>query len=260
MFAVSRATAPLESFSILSVSASCPPAAAQEWVQPERTKANVEALARVQVKKYTFEAAGNTDMEYGLYLPTQYDAARPTPLVIALHGLGSGISYMMEYNNLVELAERYGYIVATPLGYRVDGWYGARGQDNAFNRRSANPGPENLGALSEQDVLNVLKTVRADFNVDSHRIISLTVDGRRRHVVSRREVRGHLGSAASMAPAIYISPDTLEPAKHLPVMVVQGDADRRWTKVTRRGSRRRAIGHACESIECPAARTAALDG
>jgi len=145
-------------------------ASAQEWVQPERSKANLEALARVQERTYKFEAAGNVDMKYGLYVPTTYNAARATPLVIALHGLGSDIHYMMEYNNLVELAERYGYVVATPLGYNERGWYGARGQGNAFNGRQADPGPANLGALSEEDVLNVLKRVRADYNVDDHRI------------------------------------------------------------------------------------------
>src|SRR6476646_493981 len=123
--------------------------AAQEWVQSERSKANLDALARVQVKSYKFEAAGNTDMKYGLYVPTKYVASRATPLVIALHGLGSDIHYMMEYNNLVELAERYGYIVATPMGYNERGWYGARGQGNEFNHRRAAPGPANLGALSE---------------------------------------------------------------------------------------------------------------
>ena len=76
-------------------------------------------------------------MEYGLYVPTNYNAARATPLVIALHGLGSDIHYMMEYNNLVELAERYGYIVATPMGYNERGWYGARGQGNEFNQRQS---------------------------------------------------------------------------------------------------------------------------
>jgi len=107
---------------------------AQEWQQPPRSPANVNALARVKVESYTFTEAGNIRMEYGLYVPTKYDAARATPLVVVLHGLGSGIKYMMEYNNLVELAERYGYIVATPMGYNERGWYGSRGQGNDFNR------------------------------------------------------------------------------------------------------------------------------
>jgi predicted peptidase len=203
--------------------------AAQEWVQPERSKANLDALARVQVKSYKFEAAGNIDMKYGLYVPTKYAASRPTPLVIALHGLGSDIHYMMEYNNLVELAERYGYIVATPMGYNERGWYGARGQGNEFNRRgaqAADPGPENLGALSEQDVLNVLKQVRADFNIDAKRIylIGQSMGGGGTLYIGSKYAE-IWAALAAMAPAIYISPDTIAGAQKLPVMVVQGDAD-----------------------------------
>jgi predicted peptidase len=223
-------------------------------VQPERSKANQDALARVQVKSYTFEAAGNIDMQYGLYVPTTYVAARATPLVIALHGLGSGISYMMEYHNLVELAERYGYIVATPMGFNERGWYGARGQGNEFNRRQTDPGPDNLGALSEQDVLNVLKRVRADYNVDASRI----------YLIGQSMGGGgtlYLGSKyadiwaalAAMAPAIYISPDILTSATRLPVMVVQGDADQSVDpKVTRQWvAKMKDLGMKYEYIEVP---------
>ena len=233
-------------------------ATAQEWVQPERSKANLEALARVQVKTYKFEAAAKNDMQYGLFVPTTYNASRATPLVIALHGLGSDIHYMMEYNNLVELAERYGYIVATPMGYNERGWYGARGQGNDFNRRQTqtqtDPGPDNLGALSEQDVLNVLKQVRADFNVDARRIylIGQSMGGGGTLYIGAKypEIWAAL---AAMAPAIYISPDTIAGAAHLPVMVVQGDADtsvdpnvtRRWV------AKMKELGMKHEYIEVP---------
>ena len=229
-------------------------AAAQEWIQPERSKANLDALARVQVKTYKFEAAANTELEYRLYVPTKYDAARATPLVIALHGLGSDTSYMMEYNNLVELAERYDYIVATPMGFNPRGWYGARGQGNAFNQRQADPGPANLGELSEQDVLNVLKRVRTDFNVDPRRI----------YLIGQSMGGGgtlYLGSKypdiwaalAAMAPAIYISPDILTSATRLPVMVVQGDADQSVDpKVTRQWvAKMKELGMKHEYIEVP---------
>jgi hypothetical protein len=46
---------------VLGVSVSS--ALAQDWVQPERSQANLDALARVQQKTYTFEEAGNTDQE-----------------------------------------------------------------------------------------------------------------------------------------------------------------------------------------------------
>jgi predicted peptidase len=224
------------------------------WVQPPCSQANIDALARVQVKTYKFEAAGNIDMEYRLYVPTKYDKARATPLVIALHGLGSGTGYMMEYNNLVELAERYGFIVATPLGYNESGWYGARGQGNEFNRRAANPGPENLGALSEQDVLSVLKIVRADYNVDAHRIylIGQSMGGGGTLYIGSKYA-DIWAALAAMAPAIYISPDTIASAAHLPVMVVQGDADKSVDpNVTRRWvAKMKELGMKYEYIEVP---------
>jgi len=89
---------------------------AQAWQQPERSQANLDALARVETQTYKFAEAGDIDMDYGVYVPTSYNESSPTPLGIALHGYGSGIMYMMEYNNLVELAENYGNIVATPMG------------------------------------------------------------------------------------------------------------------------------------------------
>jgi predicted peptidase len=229
-------------------------AVAQEWVQPERSKANLDALARVQTRTYKFEAAGNIDMQYGLYVPTRYNATRATPLVIALHGLGSGIDYMMEYDNLVELAERYGYIVATPMGFNASGWYGARGQGNDFNRRQADPGPANLGELSEQDVLNVLKRVRADFNVDARRIYLIGQSmGGGGTLYLGSEYADLWAALAAMAPAIYISPDILKNATRLPVMVVQGDADQSVDpNVTRRWvAKMKELGMQYEYIEVP---------
>jgi predicted peptidase len=226
----------------------------QGWTQPPRSQANLDALARVQIKTYTFAEAGNIEMEYRLYVPTRYDASRPTPLVIALHGLGSGTDYMMEYNNLVELAERYGDIVATPMGYNPRGWYGSRGQGNEFNGRQADPGPTNLGHLSEQDVLNVLKIVRDDYDVDSHRIylIGQSMGGGGTWYLGTK-YPDLWAALAPMAPAIYSSPDVLERAKELPVMVVQGDADtlvdpnvtRRWV------AKMKELGMTYEYIEVP---------
>jgi predicted peptidase len=254
---VNRLRRSIQTFTLCLVAGfavSLPPisANAQDWVQPARSQANVDALARVQVKTYKFTEAGDIDMEYRLYVPTRYEAGSATPLVIALHGLGSGTSYMMEYNNLVELAERYGYIVATPMGFNPRGWYGARGQGNEFNSRSAEPGPANLGALSEQDVLNVLKVVRESYNVDSRRIylIGQSMGGGGTLYLGSKYA-DNWAALAAMAPAIYISPDILEKATRLPVMVVQGDADQSVdVRVTRQWvAKMKALGMTHEYIE-----------
>ena len=58
---------------------------------------------------------------------------------------------------------------------------------------------------------------------------------------------------AAMAPAIYISPDTIAGAVHLPVMVVQGDADKSVDpNVTRRWvAKMKELGMNYEYIEVP---------
>ena len=58
-----------------------------------------------------------------MYVPTRYDGTRAVPLIIALHGLGgTEDAFFDNYDKAFPpLAESHGYIVAAPLGYRVDG-------------------------------------------------------------------------------------------------------------------------------------------
>ena len=210
----------------------------EDWVLPERSQASLDALTRVEIRPYEMPQADGAEVEYGVYVPTGYDSNRATPLVIALHGLGSGTMYMMEYNNLVELAEDYGYIVATPMGFNERGWYGSRGT-GAGSRRGGNTAPDNLGELSELDVMNVLGIIREEYNVDERRIylIGQSMGGAGTWHIGMK-YPDIWAALAPMAPAIGASrnPDELSAARRIPVMVVQGDADtavdvevtRRW--------------------------------
>lgn len=230
------------------------PIHAQDWVQPERSEENLRALARVEVKSYAMPQAGGERVEYGVYVPSGYDATRPTPLVVALHGLGSGPMYMMEYNNLVELAEEYGYLIVTPMGYSPRGWYGSRGPGNDFNQRRDDPGPKNLGELSELDVLNVLDIIRAEYTVDPDRIylIGQSMGGGGTWYLGSKYPQ-IWAALAPLAPATYTSPDALAPARDLPVIVVMGDADESVdVEVTRRWVAKMAeLGMDYEYIEVP---------
>ena len=84
---------------------------------------------------------------------------RPTParsafpLIIALHGLGgTEDSFFDNYEKrLPPLAEQHGYIVAAPLGYRVDGSYGW-----GLGTPPADPNARRTQDFSEQDVMQVL--------------------------------------------------------------------------------------------------------
>jgi len=217
---------------------------AQEWEQPPRTQANLDALARVEVRTHVLAEAAGVDIPYGVYVPTSYDAARATPLVIALHGLGSDEMYMMEYNNLVELAEQYGYLIATPLGFNERGWYGSRGPGRSGIGRGTDPGPENLGELSELDVLAVLRIMQHDFHVDADRtyLIGQSMGGGGTWHIGMKYPE-MWAAMVPMAPAIYSSPDALTPLRDRlpPIMVIHGDADttvdveisRRWVAALR---------------------------
>lgn len=247
--------APRNRIAWLAVACALPALASAAGAQEiQRSAANLAALERVQIRTHELVQAPGVSLDYGVYVPTSYDAGRPTPLVIALHGLGSGVMYMMEYSNLVELAEQYGYIVATPMGYNERGWYGGRGPGNEFNRRQADPGPANLGELSELDVMDVLRLMRRDFNVDDRRIylIGQSMGGGGTWYIGTKYPE-LWAALVPMAPAVYRSTDELEAIRDLPVMVIQGDADesvdpdvtRRWV------ARMEELGIDYEYIEVP---------
>ena len=76
-------------------------------------------------RHYRLDAA-NEIIPYRMYVPTGYNGSKAFPLIVALHGLGgTEDSFFDNYNKaLPPLAEQHGYILVTPLGYRVDGSYG----------------------------------------------------------------------------------------------------------------------------------------
>lgn len=180
---------------------------------------------RIEVRSYDFEAAGRT-MEYSLFVPSTYDPAVPTPLLVWLHGLGSTPERVIRYQGVTDLAEERGYIVVSPMGYNERGWYGSRGPGRASTRDDAANDPENLGELSEMDVMNVLELTLEAFNVDRERVY-----------LGGHSMGGggtwHLGTRypdlwaglAPVAPAIYTSPDALEAIRDVPVIVIMGDED-----------------------------------
>ena len=107
-------------------------------------------------RHYLLEGA-NEIMPYRVYVPKGYAASKATPLVIALHGLGANEdSFFDVYSQLPpQLAEKHGFLMAAPLGFRRDGFYGSSimGAPDAASRRR--------GENSEKDVLEVLRLMKA---------------------------------------------------------------------------------------------------
>lgn len=201
------------------------------------------------IKRHYLLAAANEIMPYRTYVPTSYKAGVSMPLIIALHGLGqTEDSFFDAYGKkLPQLAEQHGYIVAAPLGYRVDGSYGwgvgTPPADVATRRREE---------FADADVMQVLAQVKKQYNVDVNRIYLL---GHSMGAIGTWKLAAKYPEVwAAIAPfSGQGAPATADRMKGIPNFVVHGDAD---PTVNVRGSRAmveamKALGIEVTYIEVP---------
>jgi poly(3-hydroxybutyrate) depolymerase len=201
---------------------------------PERDLAAAEAVAAAvrsgkdpfagrtgDIRRHYRLDAANEILPYRTYVPTSYTGAKPFPLIIALHGLGgTEDAFFDNYEKkLPPLAESHGYIVAAPLGYRVDGSYGW-GLGNA----PADPNTKRTQDFSEQDVMQVLARVRQLYKIDDSRIYLM---GHSMGAIGTWKIAPKYPDIwAAIAPFSGSgAPDTLERIRHVPEVIVHGDAD-----------------------------------
>jgi predicted esterase len=165
-------------------------------------------------RHYVLESAGEI-MPYRVFVPSTFVRGKRMPLLIALHGAGGTEDGFMDgYDGqLPVLAEKHGYIVASPLGYRPTGGYGspimARGR---------------MSELSEQDVMQVLARMRQDYPIDERRIYlmghSMGAIGSWYLGSKYPDLWAGLGMFAGLG-----DPATETRMKAIPQFVVHGDAD-----------------------------------
>ena len=165
------------------------------------------------------------EIEYAVFTPSSHDGSKKAPLVFLLHGLGSNPGQVIRYQGLTAEAEKRGFLVVAPYGYNNRGWYGSRGSGKP-GIRDVDGDPENLGELSEKDVMNVLHKAFTELNVDMSRVYlmghSMGGAGTYYWATKRPDLWAGL---APMAPATFGVPEGLDTITHIPVVVVHGDAD-----------------------------------
>ena len=171
-------------------------------------------------RHYRLDSA-NEILPYRTYVPTTYTGAKAFPLIVALHGLGgTEDAFFDNYEKkLPPLAESHGYIVATPLGYRVDGSYGW-----GLGTPPADVNTKRTQDFSEQDVMQVLARVRQLYKIDDSRIYLM---GHSMGAIGTWKIAPKYPDIwAAIAPfSGNGAPDTLQRIRSVPEIIVHGDAD-----------------------------------
>jgi len=121
---------------------------------------------------------------------------------------------------------------APPAGARQGGAPGGRAGFGAITAGgTALTDPEKLHAASEKDVMNVLDMIRKEFNVDENRTYlmghSMGGAGSIYLGVKYASIWAAVGAEAPATAPAGLTPDnySLEPAKNIPMIIVQGDMD-----------------------------------
>jgi predicted esterase len=102
-------------------------------------------------RKAYLSAVDHTLQPYRILVPEVYNGSKPSPLVVALHGMGGDENSIFDgYDAAFKpAAEKAGFIAVCP-----------KGRDSASMYRGS----------AEQDVMDVLAEVRRDYKIDPNRI------------------------------------------------------------------------------------------
>jgi predicted peptidase len=219
---------------------------------------------RVQQRTYRF-ADTNEELPYAVFVSSKVSKDKKNPLIVALHGLGGDQNTMMRANALQLAEEggyimvgpmgyNSGGWYGAPARFGTGGGRGpaprgANGAPPAGAPQGAPPAgrgafppastaggkeltdPTKLHEASEKDVMNVLDMIRKEFNVDESRTYlmghSMGGAGSIYLGVKYASIWAAVGAEAPATAPAGLTPDnySLEPAKNIPMIIVQGDMD-----------------------------------
>ncbi len=157
-------------------------------------------------RKAYLSTVDRTLQPYRIFIPSQYDRTKSTPLMVALHGMGGDENSMFDgYREALKVqAERVGFIVVCP-----------KGRESASMYRGS----------AEQDVLDVMAEVERDYRIDPARVYlmghSMGGYGTWSTAIDHPDLFAALGPISGGG-----NPDDMVKIRNIPEYVVHGDDDR----------------------------------
>jgi len=125
-----------------------------------------------QYRVYEFPGTGES-IPYRLFVPSRWKPGAKLPLLVTLRAGQSVDNPYRDPNTLVSEAERHGYLVVTPMGYRPlrQPYYGSTYPiARPTPSKPADGWTPEEDARAEQDVMNVIDLVTKEYGVDTARI------------------------------------------------------------------------------------------
>jgi polyhydroxybutyrate depolymerase len=164
-------------------------------------------------------SVGESERRYRCHVPESYNAAEPTPLIIAFHGGGGNPESMIRLSGLNEKSEEAGFIVAYPYG-------SGRNPDRGltFNGGDCCGYAQRRGVDDVAFVRALLDDLERAANVDPNRVFAtgLSNGGIMTYYVAS-ELSERIAAIAPIAGPMMT--DSCDPKRPVPVMHFHGTGD-----------------------------------
>jgi poly(3-hydroxybutyrate) depolymerase len=152
---------------------------------------------------------------YRLYVPKSYDPARPTPLVISMHGGGLWGTAQMEMSRWNTVADDHGFIVVYPSGV------GGRGP------RAWRAGGGEGSGRDVRFIAQLIDTLKASYTIDSTRIYADGVsNGGGMAFLLSCTLSDRIAAVGLVASAHFLPWSACEDRTPVPMIAFHGTEDR----------------------------------
>ena len=155
------------------------------------------------------------EREYLLYVPKSYDRAKPTPLVISMHGGAMWPAAQKEIDRWDRVADAHGFIVVYPSGVSGDG------------PRAWSAGREPGMTRDVQFISELIDTLRASYHIDQTRIYAngLSNGGGMAFALSCK-LSDRIAAVGVVATAIFLPWSACTDERPVPMIAFHGTDDR----------------------------------
>lgn len=153
---------------------------------------------------------------YLLYVPTTYDPAKPTPLVISLHGFVEWPAHQMQISHWNDLAEEYGFLVVYPEGTGVPRRWRAGGQAGG----SSEPNPDVVF------ISDLIDKLAQDYNIDPARVYANGLsNGGGMSFLLGCALADRIAAIGGVSGAYVLPLEGCRPSRPVPMIAFHGTAD-----------------------------------